>query len=490
MEPAARRSIGELYAWAFGHNPHGIAVLDADTGAIVLANDAYARLLGKRPEELHGRSRSSLYPPSEHASLRAATDSADLTGTSRLKTCVLHSDGSVIPVALCLAPIRDGAGHVTHRIETVQDLRPQLHAEGLQRDREVREGSAERFRQLAHGAPIGILLMDEEGKLEYANPHWLQITALSLEQARQQGWSGAVHPEDRSRVREAWSPLDAAMPLSLEFRYQRPGGEVRWVQSRAAALRDDGGESAGYIAVDVDVTDQVRQRAAIDGFHARIRGLANRLEHLREDERADLARKLHGTLRQDLTTLKAHIETLRGRPSKSAPAKPSLEPVARLADGCLEQLRRIAFELQPPGVEDLGLEAVMKRFADECAEQSSLSVELSTAGLPADLDRRRSLALYRVFQEALTNVIRHARAKKVEARIWLQDGTVRLRVSDDGVGVGENDRSKAGAFGLLAISERLAELGGTLRVLGVAGRGTTVEASLPHERVKRISRAR
>jgi len=76
-------------------------------------------------------------------------------------------------------------------------------------------------------------------------------------------------------------------------------------------------------------------------------------------------------------------------------------------------------------------------------------------------------------------VMRHARAKRVEAHVWSQDGAVRLRISDDGVGMGDKDRSKAGCFGLLAMSERLAELGGTLRVLGVAGHGTTLDVNLP-----------
>jgi len=81
--------------------------------------------------------------------------------------------------------------------------------------------------------------------------------------------------------------------------------------------------------------------------------------------------------------------------------------------------------------------------------------------------------------------MRHARARKVDVQVWVQDGAVRLRVSDDGVGMGDKDRSKPGCFGLLAMSERLAELGGTLRVLSVADRGTTLDVSLPSVSGKR-----
>jgi two-component system, NarL family, sensor histidine kinase UhpB len=236
---------------------------------------------------------------------------------------------------------------------------------------------------------------------------------------------------------------------------------------------------AGFMCVDVDVTEQLKQRAAVDGFHGRIRALASRLEHLREDERATLARRLHGSLREDLTTLKGEIETRHTRAAAGADAPLELGTLAGLADRCLEHLRHITFELQPPGVEDLGLGEALQRFADECAAQSGLSIRLSSAGAVADLGRRRSLVLYRAFQEALSNVMRHAGARQVEVHLWVQDGAAHLRISDDGVGIGDRDRAKSGCFGLLSTSERLTQLGGTLRVFGVAGRGTTLDASVP-----------
>ena len=469
-----------LWAQAFLHNAHGIAVADAQTGTLLAVNEAYAQLVGSTPEELQGQPFLRVYPTTEREQLLAAADAADLTGSATAQTCRLHRDGSLIPVGVRVVSLRDATGRVTHRIATVTDLRPQLHAEGQLLHAEVRRTTDERFRQLAESAPIGILLMNAEGSCDFANAHWLQITQLTIEQAREDGWWSAVHPDDRERLSEAWEALTRGSPLSLEFRYQRPRGDARWVQSRAAALRDEGGEVIGYIAVDVDVTQQLQQRAAVDSFHGRVRALAHRLEHLREEERAELARKLHGSLRQEMTTLKTEIEVLRDHAPDSQSGAQALARLTELADRCLQQLRHIAFELQPPGVEDLGLPAAMKRIGEECAAQSGLQIEVTITGTPAELGRRRSLALYRTFQEALTNVIRHARAKQVDAQVWVQDGAVRLRISDDGVGMGDKDRSKPGCFGLLAMSERLAELGGTLRVLGVAGHGTTLDATLPY----------
>jgi two-component system, NarL family, sensor histidine kinase UhpB len=470
----------ELWINAFLHNAHGIAVADAATGTLLAVNDAYAQLFGSSTQELEGQPFLSLYPSTEHAPMLAAASAADLTGAATLHTCRLHRDGSLIPVAVRVVSLRAADGRVTQRVATVTDLRPQLQAEGQRMHAEVRRSAAERFRTLADSAPIGILLMGSDGACDYANPHWLQMTQLSGEQALEDGWWNAVHLDDRERVNDAWERLMRGEPISLEYRYLRPDGELRWVQSRAAAMRDEAGESGGYIAVDVDVTHQVQQRAAIDGFHARVRALAHRLEHLREEERAELARKLHGTLRQEMTSLKLELEALRDEAGSVPVGAGPLGRASELADQCLQHLRHIVFELQPPGVEDLGLAAAMKRFADECAAQAGLTIEMTTGGAPGDLGRRRSLALYRTFQEALINVIRHARARRVDAQVWVHEQVVRLRISDDGIGMGDKDRSKPGCFGLLAISERLAQLGGTLRVLGVAGHGTTLEASIPY----------
>jgi len=480
---ADRRGPGDAGLWskAFLFNADGIAVTDARQSTILTVNDAYARLLGRSPAELQGQSFFQQYPSHVHAQVRDAAAVADQGGSASVQTCQLHRDGSLIPVAIRFAAVRDESGTVTHRVATVTDLRARVGAgtAAPEADR-----AAQRFRQLADSAPIGILLMDAEGACDYANPYWQQITSFSSEQAQGDGWWNAVHPDERERLSEAWEQLARGIPLQLTFRYCRSGGEVRTVQSRAVPLRDGRGQICGYIAVDVDATEQLQQRAAIDGFHARVRALAHRLEHLREEQRVELAHKLHSTLRQELTTLKTEIERLRIHVPESATDSALFARVAEQAERCLQELRHIAFELQPPGLDELGLEAAMKRFADDSAAQAGLSVEL-TVESPADLGRRPAVVLYRTFQEALINVVRHARAKKVESHVWVQDGSVRLRVSDDGIGMGEGDRTRSGAFGLLAISERLAELGGTLRVLGVAGRGTTLEASVPYEPSRR-----
>ena len=482
-----------LWAEAALKSAQGIAIIEPASGTLRAVNAAYAQLVGRTPGQLAGQPANATYPTSDHVQLLLGEHAADLNGVATLQTRQLHRDGSLIPVEVTLVAVRDASGALSYRTQTVTDLSARLKAESELRFGEVRHTAAAGFRQVADSVPVGILLMDADGALSYANPCWLEMADLSAEQARGDGWWDAVCPDDRERVSDAWEDLRRGAPLDLSFRYRRAGGELRSVQSRAAALHDAGGAVVGFVVIDVDVTGQLQRRAALEGFHGRIRALAQRLEELREEERAALARRLHGTLRQDLTTLKGELDALCAR--AAAPAEQpaaALAALAGLAGHCLEELRRLSFELQPPGVEELGLWEALQRFADECAAQSGLTIELSDAGSRPDPGPRRSLALYRTFQEALANVVRHAHASHVEAHVWVQDAALHLRVSDDGVGIGERDRGKAGCFGLLSAAERLTQLGGALRVFGVPGRGTTLDASVPldSERQRRASAAR
>ena len=468
-----------LWAQAALLSSHGIAIVDPASATLRAVNASYAQLTGRTPEKLAGQPSNAVFPPSERVPLLVAEHSADLNGAATFQTRQAHLDGSLIPVEVAVVSVRDGNGPISYRIQTVTDLRARLKAESELRFGEVQHTAAARFRQLADSAPVGILLMDADGGLSYANPCWLALTGLDSEQARGDGWWDAIHPDDRERASEAWERLRRGAPLDLELRYRRDGGETRSVQSRAAALRDEAGACVGFMCIDVDVTEQQQRRAALDGFHGRIRALAHRLEQLREDERGGIARRLHGTLRQELTTLRDALESLHAQPNRPGQTPEALGELAGLAGRCLEELRRVTFELDPPGIDELGFTDALQRCVDECAAQSGLAIELTDAGGLPDLGRRCALALYRTLQEALSNVVRHAHARHVEAHVWVQDGAVQLRVSDDGVGIGDRDRGKAGCFGLLAASERLTQLGGALRVFGVPGRGTTLSASIP-----------
>jgi signal transduction histidine kinase len=155
--------------------------------------------------------------------------------------------------------------------------------------------------------------------------------------------------------------------------------------------------------------------------------------------------------------------------------------MGKLIDSTVQTVRKIATGLRPEMLDDMGLIAAVGWQAKEFQKRTGIRCRVK---LPPEvkLDIDVSTTMFRIFQEILTNVARHARATRVSLSVAIDGTSIVLRVSDDGCGIGEHDRHKPGCFGLLRVAERLAGLGGTLRVLGVAGSGTLLQASVPLSR--------
>jgi PAS domain S-box-containing protein len=485
----ALESRERLWSSAFVHNTHGLAVSDAAALAYLAVNPAYVRLLGFTCEELEGSGVQERYPAGEHERVRALSERADELGAASMETLQLHRDGTPIPVLLDLVSVRDAQGRLSYRISTITDLRERRHAEAELRRREARHLIDQRFRLLAESAPIGILLTDATGVITYANPAWLAITGRTAEQALAHHAIEIIHPDDRERLRAAWREAARRDSLDLEFRTLRPGGEARWMRSHASAMRDVAtAEVLGYVHTSVDITDSLQERAARERTHVQVRSLAHRLEHLRALERAELADTLKKDFYEHLTALKNGLALLQAG-SLAAPTDPAMAPgamhtaaLAQLlgqAEAAQERLRHIVFDLRPPGIEELGFAPAIDRFASELGAQWALRIDLDIPAAPLDVPQHVLGVLYDVAREALGNVARHARATRASLGVAISGGGISLRVSDNGCGMGEQDRHKPGCYGLLRAAERLAGLGGSLRTLGLAGSGTLLQASVP-----------
>ena len=476
----------QLWSDAFVHNIHGLAISDSATLRYLAVNPAYGRLLGFSAAELVGTTVQERYPPAEHARVRDAATRADTLGAASIETLQHHRDGTPIPVLLDLVSRCDEHGQVRYRFSTITDLRERRRTEAELRRHEAQHLIDQRFRLLAESAPIGILLTDAAGIISYANPAWFAMTGRGPAQALGQAAIDMVHPEDRERVHGAWRTAAGRDSLDLEFRYLRPDGEARWVQSHASALRDAGtGAVLGFVRASLDVTESLRARAARERTHGQVRALARRLEQLRAVERAELADTLKKEFYESLAALRDGLVALRAEAAVPAPTSAAALHAAALArllgqaEAAQEQLRRVVFDLRPPGIEDLGFTAALERYAGELGAQWGLRIELDLPAGPLPVPAHVLALLYDVAREALGNVARHARATRASVGVAIGEGAVRLRVSDDGCGIGEHDRHKPGCFGLLRAAERLAGLDGALRTLGVAGSGTLLQASVP-----------
>lgn len=202
------------------------------------------------------------------------------------------------------------------------------------------------------------------------------------------------------------------------------------------------------------------------------------LAEIREDERAHISRELHDDLGQLLATLRVDLTLLKQEPPGSAKAHQLLENMDTLLQDAVVSLRRIAGNLRPRTLDEGGLHMALEALRQEFEKRHAISCVLEAAPDALLLDERYSTTIYRLVQESLTNIVRHAKASKANVRFARHDGALHISVRDNGRGIRPSDLDKRDAYGLMGMRERIQLLRGTIHVYGDEN-GTQLEIQLP-----------
>lgn len=213
-----------------------------------------------------------------------------------------------------------------------------------------------------------------------------------------------------------------------------------------------------------------------------LRALSAHVESIREDERTGIAREIHDELGQALTALRMDVAWVARRLAGDASREPlvdKLQGMSKLIDGVVDQVRRISAELRPGVLDDLGLVAAIEWQAQEWEDRTGTTCIVRSELGPLRPDRNLATAVFRIFQEALTNVARHAHAEQVEVTLESSGGFLELRVEDNGLGIRPEVVFAPSSLGLLGIRERARRLGGAATVSGTPGAGTIVTLRVP-----------
>ena len=216
-----------------------------------------------------------------------------------------------------------------------------------------------------------------------------------------------------------------------------------------------------------------------------LRALNARLQSIREEERARVAREIHDELGQALTAIKIDVTTLVRELADTVPAVQRGKSTLKLLDEAIHSVQRIATDLRPGILDDLGLAAAVEWSAEEFESRTGTRCRLSLPEVDIAMDPEHATALFRIFQETLTNVARHANATAVNVKLARDNGDVYLEVRDNGQGIGEEQLSARRSLGILGMRERALLLGGELIIRGAPGKGTTVRAWIPNADRKR-----
>jgi signal transduction histidine kinase len=223
-----------------------------------------------------------------------------------------------------------------------------------------------------------------------------------------------------------------------------------------------------------------KQTEELQASLGQLRALAGRLQSIREEERKRVAREIHDQLGQALTAIKLDVSSLvRELPAEQRKESNRVASILKLVDETIQAVRRIATELRPGMLDDLGLVATIEWAGEEFGARTGTKCRLE---LPPDdivVDQEKATAIFRIFQETLTNIARHANANEVKARLATEDGNVTLEVRDNGRGIHEEKLRKGGSLGILGMRERVTLLGGDLTITSSPGNGTAVLVRIP-----------
>jgi PAS domain S-box-containing protein len=262
----------------------------------------------------------------------------------------------------------------------------------------------------------------------------------------------------------------------------REGSQILW--AIAGPLCDSEGNLVGAIESIRDITERKKDEEKLKDSREQLRALARRVQGAREEERTTIAREIHDELGQTLTSLKVDLSLLARSFSKMRnTAKRDLllhrtESMTELIERTIQTVRRIATQLRPGILDDLGLVAALEWQLQDFMNRTGIQCELITSLSEVCLEEERSTALFRIFQEALTNVARHANATKVVARMQEDADKVIMELQDNGRGITSSEVQDSKSLGLLGMRERTLFLGGEFSISGSPARGTTVTVKI------------
>lgn len=348
------------------------------------------------------------------------------------------------------------------------------------RAEEARKRGEAFYRTILEDIPEMIIRWRPDGTVTYVNDAYCRYHGRGRDEVMAQ----TVLP---LLDKETLAGLAQDRPVStVEYQMARPDGSVRWQRWVDRALFDESGGVREIQSIGADITERKETEARTARLLAENQALARQSLEIQEEERASLAQELHDELGQCLTAIRADAQIIRGRSADSDPVvHESAEAIDEVAGRVYNVVRRMMRRLRPVTLDQVGLAEALRETVDEwCTRHPELQCTLNIEG---DLGRVRgttAITGYRIVQEAMTNVAKHAAAQRVQIRVALEDETARpwlaLRVEDDGRGMGAEPDGDAG-IGLLGMRERTHAIGGRFRLESAPGGGVSIEAHLPLE---------
>ncbi len=377
------------------------------------------------------------------------------------------------------------------KMSELEQANRQLQADITERKRveEALRVSERRLHLATKAANVGLWEWDLQTNAVWFSSEWKRQIGYEDHEILNhfETWQSLVHPDDlepaqarvKAYIKEPWPNFEN------EFRFRHKDGSYRWILAQASLSPDAQGKLTRVLGSHIDITERKRAEESLRTSREQLRALAARLQSVREEERTRIAREIHDVLAQELTRLKIDLVWLHGRLTNASEAVAPVTLAAQVlemqqsADASICCVQRIATELRPAVLDSLGLCAAVEWQALDFEKRTGIQCNVNVPDDELHMDRDSATAVFRILQESLTNVLRHARATQLNVLLRQEGDHIILRVEDNGCGIPVETLNNPMAIGLAGMRERALLLHGQLDIWSQPGSQTTVALRLP-----------
>ena len=451
---------------------------------IQFVNDRFCSMVGYNIDELVGCvAYEMLLEGDDHKFMKRRVRERKKEGMKehfelKLKT----KSGKYIWVYIGPSPVEDEKGNIIGSLGILTDITKRKVAE------ETLRKSENRFRDLFEGSPDAVFVESLKGVVLDANPAACALHDMPYKKLVGKSFLQLIPKEHRPKITASNIDLQQKNPGSFESYSLLKSGKSIPVEIKVNKI-DYGGEPAVILHVR-DISERRKVEEELADSYKQLRSLSAHLQKAKEEESTRIARELHDGLGQVLTALKIDISLLHGKLSNPGALNSGREALSKktssmlnMVDSTMTSLRRISANLRPAILDDMGLSAAVEWLTDDFRERTKIHCALKMDVDEEFIDDKEiSTTIFRILQEALTNIIKHANASRVKIKLYYEHGMLVLTVKDNGVGISENKKRKFDSFGLLGIKERAASHEGLFNIEGSKSKGSLIVVKIPIKR--------
>ncbi len=487
----ARKSLDEITALRssiMAAIPH--AVIGLDNRRIIFTNHAVETVFGWKPEELIGHTMNAFFPDKASYIREARKLYEQLADkkTYSLEYTYKRKDGRDV---ICLTSVsRIGEKEGDRRIvSTYTDITEKKRAEeSLRENQRVLETLMGNLPGMAYKCRNDLSwTMDFVSEGSHALTGYRPAELMNNSRI---SYGELIHPDDRQYVwKTVQDSLKVRSRFQITYRIITSEGRLKWVWERGLGIFSHTGELVALEGFINDITERKIAEEQLRRSKKQLRIHAEHLHTVLEGERAEIAREIHDELGQILTALKMDLFWVGKRVPEDRPEiNEKLASMIDHIDSTIKTVERILMQLRPGLLDDLGLTSAIEWQAEEFQRRTGIVCDAILDPDPEKLisDTKVTTAVFRICQEALTNIARHSQATKVEITLKLGESAVELLVCDNGKGITRGDIKKAGSFGVIGIKERIKLLGGRMAIAGRKGKGTAIRVRIPLKKTRTV----